>query len=617
MKNTILAILLFLTTGFNALAQVEFTARARNAVLVGEKFQLIYSVNKESDDLVLAPLDNFTVLMGPSVMSSSSTQIINGKVTRSQNYSYTYILKATKAGKYTIKPAQVTVDGQKYQSNEVNIEVVENQAAMQQSQSSGNTNSGSNNEEASSASYSKDDLFIRVTKNKSSVYPGEPLVLTTKIYTRINLDNISDIKHPDFRNFIVQDIDKKNIEWSYEFINNKQYQVGTFEQKVLYAQKEGTQTIEPTEIEFLIKQRVNRRSQSIFDDFFNENYRTVKKRVKSKPLTIKVKSFPAGKPANFDGVVGDLSMKVTASKDKAKVDDGITIKVEISGTGNHKMMSTPKLNIPPDFDDFDPTVDNQFTNTTAGMKGTKTFEYLIIPRHSGNFTIPSVEFSFFNTNTKKFQTIKSDPIAIEVDKNPNSTSVDSGSSSAYRPSSVNREDIKFVGKDIRYIKTGNTKLLPVGTFIFGSLPFVLGYIIPLILLGIALLINRKRMHENANVHLVKNKKANKMATKRLKKAASLLKEGNHEAFYDEVLKSNYAYLSDKLFLPVSELSKDKAKELLAKKGVTDTMINDLLEVIDTCEFARFSPSSGEGSEMDKLYKKAIETITNLDDQIKK
>ncbi len=614
MKNVIISIVLFFTLGISAIAQVEFTARAKSAVLVGEKFQLMYSVNKESDDLVLAPLDNFTVLMGPSVMSSSSTQIINGKVTRSQSYTYTYILKANKAGKYTINPAQVTVDGKKYQSNTVNIEVVENQASMPQTQS--NSGTGTDSNDASANSYSKDDLFIRVVQNKSSVYPGEPLVLTTKIYTRMNLDNISDIKHPDFRNFIVQDIDKKNIEWSYEFVNNKQYQVGTFEQKVLYAQKEGTQTIEPTEIEFLIKQRVNRRSNSIFDDFFNDNYRTVKKRVKSKPITIKVKSFPSGKPANFDGLVGDLSMKVTASQNKAKVDDGITIKVVVSGTGNHKMMTTPKLNIPPDFDPFDPTVDNQFTNTTAGMKGSKTFEYLIIPRHEGSFSIPAIELSFFNPKTKKFQTLKSDPIAIEVEKNPNSTSSSTSVTGNYRPN-TNREDIKFVGKDIRYIKTGKTRLQAVGTFIFGSLPFVLAYIIPLLLLGIALLINKKRMHENANVHLVKNKKANKMATKRLKKAASLLKEGDHESFYDEILKANYAYLSDKLFLPVSELSKDKAKELLTKKGVSDDMVNDLLEVIDTCEFARFSPSSGEGSEMDKLYKKAIVTITNLDDQIRK
>ncbi len=607
MRHSILFTLLILLFSSSLFAEdIEFTAQAKSAVLSGEKFQLIYSVNEEGEDLRLPQLNDFTVLMGPSVMTSSSTQIINGKITRSKQYSYTYILKCDKPGKYTLAPAQITVDGEKYESNSLSIEVVKNEGGNTSQQIQSQQSNGSN-------SFSKDDLFITVTKNKSSIFQGEPLVLTTKIYTRINLDNISDIKHPDYRNFIVQDIeDGNNIQWTYEFVNNKQYRVGTLERKVLYAQKSGPQTIEPTEIEFLIKQRISRRSTSIFDDFFDNNYRMVKKRVKSKSININVKPFPTPKPQSFSGAVGDLSMKVTCSQNKVKVNDGITIKAVISGTGNHKLMSAPEFNFSTDFDTFDPTTKNNFTNTVSGMKGSKTFEYLIIPRFGGNYTIDPLVFTYFNTKSGKFVTIKSDPIVIEVEKG-----TEEQNGSTYTPSSVNREDVQFIGKDIRFIKTDKANLKERGTFIFGSMIFFLGYIIPIILFIIAYILNKKKIHENANVHLVKNKKANKMATKRLKKSSSYLKENNHEAFYEEVLKALYTYLSDKLFLPVSELSKEKAAELITKRGVSEDVKNELLEILDTCEFARFSPSSGETEQMDKLYNKALNNISKLDSQIKK
>ena len=609
-KHLLLGILI-LTIGCSIYAQdIQFTAQAKRAVLAGEKFQLVYSVNKEGSDLRLPPLENFNVLMGPSVMTSSSVNIINGKVTRTQEYSYTYILKSDKPGKYKIEPAQITVDGKKYNSNALSIEVFKNeggasnqQRQQQQQQSSDGT------------SFSKDDLFIRLINNKKSIYQGEPLVLTTKIYTRIDLNQVSDIKHPDFRNFIVQNIsDASNIQWSYEQVNNKQYRVAQFEQKVLYAQKPGKQKIDPIEIEFLIKQRVRRRSQSIFDDFFDSNYRVVKKRVKSNSVNITVKPYPAGKPQNFSGGVGQLKMNVTTSQSKVKVNDGITIKVVVSGTGNHKLISAPEFNFPTDFDLFDPTTKNNFTNTVGGMKGTKTFEYLVIPRFPGKYSIDPLKFSYFDYKAGTFKTISSQPINIEVEKGSETEEYAGGT---YTSSSVTREDVKFVGKDIRFIKTGNPHLKPIGTFLFGSPLFYFGYIIPLLLLGIAFILYRKKMHENANVHLVKNKRANKMAKKRLKKSASFLKSGDHEGFYEEVMKGLYSYLSDKLFLPLSELNKDKVSTLISKRGVEEEVKDELLSILDTCEFARFSPGSGATEEMDKLYHKAVANISKLDGQIKK
>ncbi len=612
LKNILFLVLLFTSIGNVSAQDIQFTAQAKQAVLSGEKFQLVYSLNEEGSDLRLPPLSDFTVLMGPSVMTSSSTQIINGTITRSKQYSYTYILLSDNPGTYSIEPAQITVDGRKYSSNKLTIEVVKSAGAATSPKQRQQQQESSTNDDPS---FSKDDLFIKVTNNKSSIYLGEPLVLTTKIYTVIDLDNVSDIKHPDFRNFIVQEVaDASNIEWAYEVVNNKQYRVGTFEKKVLYAQSTGVQTIEPTEIEFLIKQRVRRRSTSIFDDFFDNNFRVVKKRVKSDPIQVTVKSYPAGQPASFSGAVGQLDMKVSTSANTVKVNDGITIKVVISGTGNHKLMSSPKFNFPSDFDLFDPTTNNSFQNTTAGMKGSKTFEYLVIPRFPGKYTIDPLLFSYFDYTTQSFKTISSQPINIEVEKNGDGQEYAPGT---YSPSGVNREDVRFIGKDIRFIKTGNPHLKPKGTFLFGSMLFYLGYFVPLLLLAIAFILYRKRIHENANVLQTKNKRASKMAQKRLKKSSTYLKAKDHQAFYDEVLKALYTYLSDKLYLPVSELNKDKISLLIAERGAEDEVREELISILDTCEFARYSPGADASEQMDKLYQRALANISKLDSQIKK
>ncbi|TLX78291.1 protein BatD [Labilibacter sediminis] len=607
MRNITLVIILFFSLCNINAQDVQFNAQAKSAVLAGEKFQVTYTVNKEGEDFRLPALNDIQVLMGPSIMTSSSTQYVNGKVTRSNQYTYTYILKGDKPGNYKIAPAQITVDGKKYNSNSLNIEIVKNEG-------SNSANTQQSNSQSSDGSFSKDDLFIKVFCNKKEAYLGEPIVVTTKFYTRVNVNSLSDQNYPDYRNFIAQEMtDGGNIELSYENINNKQYRVGTLRQTVLYGQKIGVQNIEATEIEFLIKQRVRRRSTSIFDDFFDSNYRVVKKRTKSTPFKINIKPYPTKKPASFSGGVGDLNMKLTTSQNKVKVNDGITIKVVISGTGNQKLISAPKFNFPTDFDLFDPTSKNNLTNTTAGMKGSKTFEYLIIPRYAGNFTIDPLKFTYFNPKTGSFKIITSQPIEIEVERGEGDESVSGGT---YIPGSVNREDVKFVGKDIRYIKTGKSHLKPKGTFLFGSTLFYLAYIVPVLLFILAYLLNKKKIHENANVHLVKNKKANKMAQKRLKKSAVFLKAKDHEAFYDEVLKALYTYLSDKLYLPISELSKDKASQLIEERGVSLVVKEELISILDTCEFARFSPSSGATEEMDKLYKKALENISKLDSQIK-
>ncbi len=606
MRPIILSLLLFIALMAPAKAQdISFTARAQPAVVVGDKFQLTYTINAEGSDIRLPSLQDFQILMGPSTSYSTSTSIINGKVSRETTYTFTYILKALKEGQFNIPPASIMVDDKKVTSNSVNIKVVEGDTQVQQQ---------SQATEATGSTSDSDDLFITVKPSKKTMYQGESFVLTTKIYTKVQLDGLSDIKQPELSSFITQELkSKEGISWSMENINGRTYNVGTYEQKLLFPQKSGQLKIEPTEIEFMVRQRVARnRSRSIFDDFFESNYKVVKKRVKSKPITLDVKPLPKGRPEGYTGGVGQLSMKASVSKQDVTVNDGITLKVVVSGTGNQKFIEEPEIKFPADFDDFDAKISNETSNTTRGMKGSKIFEYLIIPRHAGTFTIPSVKFAYFDPSQGKYNAQESGPIVINVAKGEGTETETSG----IVRSNVNRENVKFIGKDIRFIKTGRVNLKPTGTFLIGSLTFYLALLIPFSLFILMFIINQKRLKENANVTLMKTKKANKIARKRLKKSAHFLKTGEKEAFYEEVLRALWGYMSDKLSLPLSELSKDNASDVLANSQVSEDLIADIMDILDTCEFARYAPAEGT-DEMDKLYNKTITTISQLENQIKR
>ena len=606
MRLILFSLLLFIAGISPAKAQdITFTARAQSAVVVGDKFQLVYTLNEKGSDIRMPALQDFQILMGPSTSYSNSTSFVNGKVSRETSYTFTYILKALKEGQFTIPPASIMVDDEKVNSNTISIKVVKGDAqAKQQNQSS----------QVAGSAPSADDLFITVKPSKKTLYQGESLVLTTKIYTKVQLDGLSDIKQPELSSFITQELkNQEGINWSMENINGRTYNVGTYEQKLLFPQKTGQIKIDPTEIEFLVRQRVARsNSRSIFDDFFESNHRTVKKRVKSKPITLNVKTLPQGRPEGYTGGVGQFTLKANVSKTDVVVNDGVTLKIVVSGTGNHKFIEEPQIKFPADFDDFDAKISNSISNTTQGMKGSKTYEYLMIPRHAGTFTIPSIKFAYFDPAQGKYKTRESGPITINVEKGEGTDAAESG----VIRSNVNRENVKFIGKDIRFIKTAKTNLKPSGTFLIGSLTFYLTLLIPLSLFILMFIINQKRLKENANITLMKTKKANKVAKKRLKKSSHLLKTREKEAFYEEVLRALWGYMSDKLSLPLSELSKDNASEILSKSKVSEEVISEIMEILDTCEFARYAPAEGT-DEMDKLYNKTITTISQLENQIKR
>ncbi len=578
---------------------VRFTMSTPNVVSTNEQFRLTLALNEQGENIKLPEMSDFDVLMGPSTSTSYNFQSINGKTVQSRNFSYTFVLRAKKEGKFTIRPASIEVDGKVYQSNSINIEVVKGSAKKSNTQRNNTTQQSSQNIE-------KNDLFAKIHLSKSSVYKGEHLVATFKVYTKVQLSGFDDVKFPSFEGFWTQDIDiPKNIQLTREAYNGQIYNVGILKKMVLFPQQTGKIKIDPLRLECRIVQRT--RAGSVFDDFF-ATPRTVKAIATSNPVTIDVKPLPA-EPQEFSGAVG--SFKITSSIDKTEVkaNDAITLKTTISGNGNLKLIDPLTIGFPVDFEVYDPKTSSSVRTTEKGTTGSITHEYLFQPRHAGEYTIPAVVFVYFDPAQGKYITRKTQSYTLTVEKSddPQGTTV---------VSSFSKEDVRFIGKDIRYIKQGKTNLRKTNYTFFGTLEFFLIYLIAIVVLGIIYLLNQKRVKDNANLALVRNRRASKLARKHLKKASGYLKSNNNEAFYDAVLKAFWGYLSDKLNLTVADLNRETAVASLKGNNVKEELINEFIDIVDTCEFARFAPSA-EHAQMSSWFKKAESVMNKIDRQIRK
>lgn len=603
MKKILLLLLtvILITTSVFA-DEIKFTASAPNVVELGEQFRLTYSVNSKGKNIQIPDLDGFRVLMGPSTSSSMSTQIINGKVTSNSSYSYTYVLLAEKEGSFDIKPATITVDGESKTSNTLTIEVVKVNQTQQDQQSNQTQNT------ASSQKITEDNLFVKVKLDRSNVYMGEHIVATIKVYTRLTIAGFGDSKFPSFNGFLSQEVPTPGqIALERENINGTIYNTGIIRKLILFPQHTGEITIDPFELEVIIRQRQANKRSGFFDDFF-DNYQDIRVPRKSKPIKIQVKDFPSNKPASFDGAVGNFTLTTTIDKDSVKANDAITMRVKVAGNGNLKLIKPLEFNFPADFEVYDPKTSQSLNSTEAGMSGSTTFEYLIIPRHGGEYEIPAVDFSFFDPKAKIFRTRSTSKFTIKVAKGE-------GDNSGTIISSFSKEKVKFLGEDIRFIKTNDFSPQLKGEVFFGTTNFYLAYIIPFFLFILAFIFNRKRIKENADTAKLKNKRANRVAMKRLKMASASLKAKQKDQFYDEILKAIWGYTSDKLNLPLENLNKENISEILLTKGVEVELKDEFLSILDTCEFARYSPSAGS-SEMDELYQISMDTITQLEKNIK-
>lgn len=606
MKRFLSLFVLLLLSGLSFAQDVKLEVFAPSLVAVGEQFRLTYSINKQPTSLTPPEIKNFEILAGPSSSHSTSVQVINGRVSQSETISYTYILEANKEGKFTIEPAVAVVGTQELKSNPITIEVIKQTNSSQQ-QGQGQDD-GQQDQTQSRDDLPNSDLFIGVDVNRRSTYLGEPIIATLKLYTVVTLANFEDSKFPPFNGFWSQEIETTpNIEFQRENVNGRLYNVGVIKKYLLFPQKNKSLVIDPFELVVLYQKRSNR-SQSIFDDFFG-SVETYRKKLVSKPITINVMDLPANAPETFKGGVGNFKLEPSLDKTKVKTNEAITLKLKISGTGNIKLIDSPKVGFPEGFEVYDPKTTDKIITSADGASGYKLFEYVAIPRSPGNFTIPPIEFTYFDPSKAQYVTLKSQEYDIRV----SSDGADSGNVSVY---GYGKEDIKFIGKDIRFIKTGKLGVKPYTTFFIGSWLFYLTIIFLLICFGVAVYLMDKHKEEMSNIMLIKNKKANKIARKRLQIAESHLKSNNRDLFFEEIHKAMWGYLADKLSIPISNLTSDNARVELKTKEIDDVDIEEFMRIISICEYARFAPTA-DNSEMNSLFNSAHQLIMKLEQIIKK
>lgn len=609
-------ILLFSLSGLQMqAAEVDFKVSAPAQVRLGERFRLTYQINADVDQFTPPSLSGLQILSGPSRGQNSSIQIVNGKVSQNINISYTYILAATQEGKVEIPAAKIKVNGKSYQSKPRSINVVK---AGKSPNTSPQTQSSS---KKSDGKLNANDVYIKAFANKSSAYLGEQIIVSYRIYTKVPVSNLSIDKLSSFNGFWNVELLENNgkLNQRNEIINGEEYIVADLKRTALFPQKTGKLEIEPMSLSCVVQvQTSNKRTSSndpFFDSFFNDpffsnNYRNIEKTLFSNQLNLEIKDLPrANKPVNYTGAVGQYSLGSNIDHRELMANEAITLKYTISGQGNVDLLPDLNVNFPPDFEVYDPKISTKTRKNKDGISGYKTYEYTVIPRSAGTYNIPSVEFSFFDPVKKQYKELSSDSYEIKVNKsnNTNQQNVTYGGSS--------KEDIRYIGKDIRYIFLMPFELEAYEHFFFGSYLFYILLISPIIIMLIIILIWQRERKRKGNTSLMKNKNATKIAKKRLKKSHEFLKAHQEADFYNEIGQALWGYVSDKFNIPQSELSSDTVNDKLSEKGVNKEVLNEFIDTLNNSEFARFAPGDKD-SMMEKVYQQGLNIISKIEDQLK-
>lgn len=602
MRYFLFIFLIISTTPLQA-QDVSVTVSCPRAVRVGELFQLDVEVNARSSQPKFPDMDAFKVVRSMGTQQGFQSYMSGGKMVTSASMTFAYAVQPDREGTQEIGPVEVTVDGKTYQSKPVTVQVVAGNASAQPQQPGSSSAEGTDaRPDHSQVQSDNREVFLEVLTDRKQVYQGEYLNASIKFFSRINVASINKESFPTFDGFFKQEIETPPLRsLDQETVNGVPYLTGVLRKYVLFPQKSGTLTINPCKVEAGINQRVQSRSRSIFDDFFGGGVQTVPREATSRPVTITVLPLPDGKPASFSGGVGQMKFDAVIDKTEVKANDPVTMKITVSGNGNMKFVDAPRINFPPDFEVYDPKI-NTNLNATA-TAGSKTFEYLLIPRHGGAYKIPAIEFSYFDPQARQYKTLRSDEYTLTVERGeeqPGQTVV----------SGVTREDVKYLGKDIRYLKTDRAKLRHTGENFFGTWKFFLWYLIPLAAFSLIVYLRRNYIRKYAGVARVKNRKANRYAARRLKQARGFMDRNQKEPFYEELSRALWGYLSDKLNIPVAGLSRDNAKATMEQHQVDTALADEFIGVIDDCEFARYAPSAA-GSDMNVLYSRTVEVIDKM------
>ena len=598
-------------------AQNTIKVEAPNVVAVGEQFNVTFIIEGENSpsDFSWSQGDDFQLVWGPQRGTSTSIQIINGKRSTSRQTTYTYILLPKSTGTFQIPSAFATLEGSKIHSPQTSIQVVTDASSSsgnQGSQSSGGS-SGTKKSQAATGEIPAEDLFLRLSLSRSEVVIGEPITATLKLYQRVNIAGFENPKFPSFNGFWSQETySPTNIEFKRESFDDKIYNTAVLRSYVLIPQQSGTITIDPAELVCLVNVRVNTgTSNSIFDSFFQDEYRTIRKRVTTPAHRVKVNPLPAGQPASYGGGVGSFGISARLSSDELKTHDAGSLVITLSGRGNVSLLEEPKVSFPPDFEVYDTKATENTDKSNGRTSGSKSFEYPFIPRSAGDFTIPPVEYSYYDINSGKYVTLRTEPLHIKVAKGKGS---DASVPTAVTPG-IERRDVKSLADDIRYITSKMPSLRKEGSFFVGSPLF-------LVLLGLMLvaaigiwLALRKMAAMKADVAMTKNRRATKMARSRLKQAGDFLGQNLYTAFYEELHKALIGFISDKLNMDMSDISRDNISAALLQGGVSQEDTDAFTGLLDACEFARYSPDAGHEA-MNAHYESAVNVISAIDSSLK-
>jgi hypothetical protein len=601
-------LLLLLGTFVPSLGQdAAFTASVdRNTMSSSEQFQLTFALNGSSagKNFRPPPLNDFLVLSGPN--QSTSMQFINGSM--SASVSYSYILQPRAEGKFTVGPASIDYDGKTLKSQPLTLTVSKGAASPKQGQGGSAA--------ASDADVGKqigDNLYLRAAVDKSRIYQGEQITVTYKIYTRVSVVNYQITKVPALTGFWSEDVDvPKQIQLTTETINGKQYRVGILKKVALFPQRSGTLDLDPMEVECVVQMQAKRRANDLFDQFFNDpffgNVRNVNYKVRSEPVKVTIQPLPAASvPAGFHGAVGSFSMDVWLDKTKTSTNEPVTLKVKITGKGNIKLLEAPEVTVPPDIERYDPKVTDNIAKGGERIGGSRTFEYLLIPRHAGEQEIPAIHFAYFDLDKKAYMALTGPAFTISVAKgNENVSSTMTG---------VGREDVKMLGEDIRFIKSDDFAFRRKGGAFVSSPVFYLLALSPIAaFLGFVVFL-RRREKALGDVAGLKNRKARKVAQKRLTEAKKFLDGGKKEEFYAETSRALFGYIADKLSISPADLSLDTIRRSLAGRGVAEDVVERVAKTLEQCEFARFAPAVGS-VQMDGMYREAADLISSIEDTIR-
>ncbi len=617
MKSFFLYIVLFLFALQNIEAEdISFRASAKNKVVVGERFQYTFTINSQGTNFRGPDFKGFRILTGPNLSTSQNYSIVQGKMSQSVNVTYSYVLQALSEGEFSIGTAKITIGGETYASNSLKIQVLPRAGSSQ-----GNTRSpkAAQNSQDQQKSEDNNDVYIKAFLNKSNPYQGQQIIVTYKIFTQLPISDLSIDKSSSFSGFWSKDLLKNNskLKQYSEYINGKEYIVADLNKIALFPQKSGKLTVDPMELRCVaqVRKEGQRRTRDPFfdsffnDPFFNNMYQNVELVLESNTLNVNVKPLPAeNKPSNFSGAVGKFQLRSTIDKTELKANEPITLKFIVSGSGNLELINDLGVSFPPDFETYEPKIINNIRANNSGVSGSRTFEYLVIPRNAGDFTIDPVKLSYFDPAKKEYTTLTTPSYNIKVKKGE-------GNGGTISYSGVTQADIQYIGSDIRHIKSMPFKLHMGYSLFLGSDLFFILLAAPVILFILVMIIWRRNIKFRENEVLVRNKRATKVARKNLKKALEYLKAKQDKNFYLEISRALWGYLSDKFNIPLSELSTESVILKLEGQNINESLVNEFIETLEHTEYARFAPGDPQ-SKMNEIYDEAIKTITKIERELK-